>query len=278
MIRKRTINILGDRDILDQIYNNATVDMSASEKKQSQNVGGRITLVLDEASKTYTDVISMAEKYRLNPTVFQSVRYTKAEIEQIEYFQMRILSPLEIEGTDAADYGTQYDGGCPNPTCRLGRHLVGDVLVDRKFLNQKKWDIGTLRPDIYVSEKLKDVIVSNNLTGVSFEHEVKDFKGRKMPSFHVMDIETVLPPMATSAWLCHDEYTHKWYGQCDHQVIYLRSDVQYEKEKLEVAKDFNLSTEYVDNYRLQVIIVSARVRKLFQQGKVHAGFFPVALL
>ena len=93
-----------------------------------------------------------------------------------------------------------------------------------------------------------------------------------------MDIKNVLPPMASSTWLIHDEYSHRWYEDCGHQVVYLRSDVQYEKEKLEGALDFNLSAEHVDNYRLQEIIVSAKVRKLFKQHKVHAGFFPVAIL
>ena len=99
-----------------------------------------------------------------------------------------------------------------------------------------------------------------------------------MPSFHVMDVETVLSPMASSTWLIRDDYEHKWYKDCGHQVVYLRSDVQYEAEKLKDAKDFNLSYEYVDNFRLRVIIVSARVRKLFQQHKIHAGFFPVAII
>lgn len=269
----------GGDALLREIYEHVKHDIpKVFAKKYVYSGRGQLNLPLPEQSSSYRYVMDLAERYHLHPTVFQKVYYSKTEQECAEYFQMRILSPLELEGTDAADYGTQYEGGCPNPTCRLGKKLAGDALVDRKFLNQKKWDIGTLRPDIYVSGKLKDLICSNGFTGVSFEHGVKDFKGREMPKYYVMEIQNVLPPMAPSTWLIQDEYVHKWYKECGHQVVYLRSDIQYEKDKLEGALDFNLSMEYVDNFRLQEIIVSPKVRKLFMQYKVHAGFFPVATL
>jgi len=110
--------------------------------------------------------MEMAKIHNCYPDVFQSVRYTKSELEKVEYFSMSIMTPLELEGTNAAEYGTQYEGGCHNPICRLGKKLVGDVLVDRKLM--KKWDIGTLKPDIYVTEKLRDIILENSFTGISF--------------------------------------------------------------------------------------------------------------
>ena len=280
MKRITSICIIGGEDkFCQEIYNHVKHDIPNEWANKYEYSGrGQLNLPLEENSPSYQYVMKTAREHDLHPSVSQIVYYTKKEIEDSEYFQMRILSPLELEGTDAADYGTQYEGGCPNPTCRLGKKLAGNALVDRKFLNHKKWDIGTLRPDIYVSGKLKELICSNEFTGVSFNHEVKDFKGREMPKYYVMEIQNVLPPMAQSTWLIRDEYVHQCYKECGHQVVYLRSDMQYEKNKLGNISDFNLSTEYVDNFRLQEIIVSSKVRKLFIQHKVHSGFFPVAIL
>jgi hypothetical protein len=218
--------------------------------------------------------MEMSEKYQLYPHVAQWVGYTKTEKESARYYALGMSTPLELEGTKARDYGTEYDGGCSH--CGIGGKLVSDVLVDRKLM--KKTKIGNLFPDIYVSNEIKELIESNNLTGVSFNHEVKDYKGREMPIFYTLDIHHVLPPMSESVWLIKDEDSNSRYDICGHSVVYLRSDIQYEKEKLDEAFDFNLSSEYVNNSRLQVLIVSAKVRDIFKKNKLHVGFFPVTLI
>jgi len=271
------ITIIGDSALLSELYEHVKQYIYEPQAKNCVFSGqGNLKVILDEDSAGYKYLLEMSDKHQLHPHISQWTSYTKSEQDQAEYFQMYLPFPLEIEGTDAADYGTQYKGGCLNLKCQLGKKLTGNVLIDRKFM--KKWDIGNLRPDIYVSEKLKELICSNGLTGVSFEHEVKDFKGREMPKFYVMDIKHTLPPMATSTWLIQDEYPHQWYKECGHQVVYLRSDIQYEEEKMDRSFDFNLSAEYIDNFRLQEIIVSVKVRNLFRQHKVYARFFPVAII
>lgn len=265
----------GGYALLSEIYEHVKHDIPKVFKKSYEYLGrGQLNLPLPEDSTSYRYVMDLAEKCHLNPTVFQTVHYTKTEEERAEYFEMRIHSPLQLEGTDAGDYGTQYSGGCPY--CGLGGKPIGDVFVDRKFI--KKYSIGTLYPDIFVTEPIKNLILENNLTGVSFECEVKDYKGREMPKNFVMNIHNVLPTMSDCAWLIKNPHIDKRYEKCGHQVVYHRSDAQYEREKLSAALDFNLSHEYVDNFRLQVIIVSARVRNLFKKNKIQAVFFPVTIL
>jgi len=277
MKRITRIFIIADDALRREIYNHVKKDIPKEWQKEYEYSGtGALGLPLEEDSKSYHYVMDMAKKYDFHPGVDQIVHYTKSEIEKTDYFKMDIATPLELEGTEASVYGTKYEGGCPNPKCHLGKKLVGDVFVDRKYM--KKWDIGTLFPDNYMSEKLRELIHSEDITGVSFIGEVKDFKGREMPTYYVMDIEHILPPMAGSTWLINDPYPNPAYNNCGHQVIYLRSDVQYEKEKLIGAKDFNLSSEYIDNNRMQALIVSNRVRKLFKQHKIWARFSPIAVL
>lgn len=280
MKRISRIVIIGcDDELRRQIYDHVKDDIPIEWQKEYKYSGsGAIGLPLENETNSYQYVIKEVEKQGLHPHIDQIVYYTKSELEQVKYFRMDVMMPLEAEGTEASDYGTQYEGGCPNPKCRLGKKLVGDVFVDRKFLkNVNKRDIGTLIPDIYVSERLKNLIHKEKLTGISFPSKVKDFKGREMPDFYVAEIGHILPPMAGSTWLISDAY-HPMYKDCEHQVLYLRSDVQYEKSKLIGAKDFNYSAEHVDNYRLRVLIVSAKVRNIFRENKIRAWFSPVAIL
>ncbi len=276
MIRKVSITIIGNKDLLYELYDHVKQYIYKPEAKKCEYTGhGNLHVILDDnESSGYHYLMEMSEKFQLHPHIAQWVRYTKAEEESAKFYVMGISTPLELEGTKASDYGTQYGGGCPY--CGLGGKPVSDVLVDRKFM--KKYKIGTLYPDIYVSEEIKELIESNNLTGVSFDHEVKDYKGREMSRFLTFDIHHVLPSMRDSVWLIKDEYSDRRYDACGHSVVYLRSDIQYEEEKLDGAEDFNLTNEYVDNFRLRQIIVSARVRKLFKQNKVYSAFFPVAIL
>ena len=148
--------------------------------------------------------------------------------------------------------------------------------MDRKFI--RKHCMGRLRPEIFVSRELKDLIEENRFTGVSFPQKIMDFKGRDIPEYYIMDITHTLPPMSDSSWLWQTKYPYRGYEVCGHQILYLRSDMQYEKEKLENACDFNLSCEYINNFREQKIIVSSRVRKIFKENKIKVNYFPVALL
>lgn len=274
MIRKISITIIGMEEQLYELYNHIKEDIYKPMFQKCEYTGhGNLKVILDKDSPSYQYLLEMADKYQLHPHIAQWIEYTKAEKENAEFYAMSIPEPLELEGTNAADYGTQYAGGCLN--CGLGGKPVSDVLVDRKFI--KKYNIGTLYPDIFVSESLKELILENHLTGVSFEHEVKDYKGREIPKYFVMNIHNVLPPMSDSAWLIKDKVYDR-YRECGHQVVYLRSDIQYEREKLNGSQDFNLTNEFVDNYRLRQIVVGAKVRSLFKKNKIYVGFFPVVIL
>ena len=235
---------------------------------------GNLKLVLDEQSSAYEEVLEFCKQYNLHPYIAQWVRYSTKEISQSRYFQLSIPSPLELEGTDASDYGTLYSDGCP--FCGLGRQPVGDILVDRKFL--RKCKIGCLHPEIFVSEDVKRLIEDNNFTGVSFSGLIRDYKNRDIPKYYVLNIANVLPPMSSTTWLCPTQYPNPQRKECGHQILYLRSDIQYEAHKLNDACDFNLTHEHVDNYRTQEIIISNQVRECFKHHKIRAGYFPVTLL
>jgi hypothetical protein len=84
--------------------------------------------------------------------------------------------------------------------------------------------------------------------------------------------------MASSTWLIVED-RNTFIDECGHHNPYIRSDIQYEREKLINAQDFNVSFEYLfGNRKYKVIIVSAKVRKLFMQHKIRAWFTPVTII
>lgn len=236
---------------------------------------GTLELPLEPDSRELEELCSFAHANGFHPKLFSSVYYTKKELDNIPYFQMLIDSPLELEGTCARDYGTKYVDACP--VCGVGGKRVGDVLVDRKFLKKKK--IGYLQPDLFVSENVRQIIEEHGFTGVSFDGEVKDYRGRDMEKFYAMNIHHILPPMSKNTWLNDVDITKGLAPKCEHHTIYLASDMQYEREKLEGALDFNLSTEYVNNDKEQQIVVSARVRRAFKKNKIgFSHFIPIMII
>lgn len=204
-------------------------------------------------------------------SLFSKVKYTKKEIDNTPFFQIVVPEPLELEGTTAKDYGTKYAGSCP--ICGRGGKLDGNVLIDRKFVKNRK--IANLYPDYIVSEETRRIIEENGLTGVSFDAEVKDYKGRDMEKFYVMNIHSVLPPLSETTWF-HREPSYK---SCGHDKLLMRSDLQYESYKLENAMDFNLTQEHLNNDYGQKMIVSAKARRVFIDNKIRVyRYIPIYII
>jgi hypothetical protein len=149
MIRKISITIIAKTNLLYQIYEEVKDHIYPPARKECIYTGaGNLKLVLDEDSPAYKTVLHICKNNHVHPHIAQWVHYSSVELKQVKYFKLSIPSPLELEGTDASDYGTLYSDGCP--FCGMGRKPIGDILVDRKFL--RKYKIGCLHPEIFVSE------------------------------------------------------------------------------------------------------------------------------
>lgn len=215
--------------------------------------------------------IKMSKDAGYQPKMYTHVEYTKKELESVEFFKMIPSVPLELEGTVPADYGTIYKGGCP--VCQLGAVPDGDILVAGKFFKNKQ--ICFIPPDIVVSGAVRDHLLQSDLTGFHFGNRVRDYKNRPMGEFVRWEIDSILPPMSRTAWL--HPYEFREY-ECEHNIIYQHSEPQYEKEKMENAKDINLSCEYLDNFRMQNLIISRKAKEFFKSIGVRAHYEPVTLL
>ncbi|MBQ7124662.1 MAG: hypothetical protein IJO01_08665 [Oscillospiraceae bacterium] len=243
-------------------------------EKNKWYIDSELKIPFYENSEEFFNALLDANSHEMKYTLFADTFYSKKEIEKdIHYFRLYPSYPTELEGTTEKNYGTVLKGGCL--CCGVGSKAFGDILIDRKLV--KKCKIGCLIPDYVVSKEIKEIIESNNLTGVTFEECVKDFKGRDMDDYYVMNINNILPPMSKNTWFNKQVLEDKC-PICGHRTTYLRSDIRYDKESFETNFDFNLTKEYLDNDWNQYIIVSAKVRQVFKENKIRIGFKPVTLL
>ena len=226
----------------------------------------RIIIPMPRDTENYKLMVEICRQKALFFHEFEFTEYTRAEEKNAQYFQMFISCALESEGKSASDYGTKYTDCCN--TCNVYGKLDGDVLVDRKFV--KKYSIASLKPDIFVSKPVKWLIESSGLTGVKFEHMVKDFKGREIPEYYVMTFENRMPPMDSRTWFDY-KFARKC-KDCGFEIPYLRSRCYYKESDFGNVKDFNLSQEIYNNFNEPAIIVSKRVKEVFKEAKIRASF------
>lgn len=233
--------------------------------------GGTLGLRLLEGSPELQEAIQYAEERGLRYFLLSQVAFSLKETISAPFFYIRYMPyPFELEGIYPERYGTKYEGGCP--CCGLGRHAVGDVLVDRKFM--KKYEMGFLCPEIFVSERIKNLLEESDLTGFHFGNRIRDYKGRPMTEYYSLEIDSVLPPLSPTTWL-KGEYLR----ECGHyRTLYLRSDPQYRAEDLENAKDFNRSCEYLDNFDMPQIILSAKAKNFLKEHKVYGRIWPLTIV
>ena len=242
-------------------------ELKTIKKYQYNEKNNKIFIPIPRNIEAFSQLEKIARENHISAYKFEFTDYTEDEMKNAKFFQMLISDPLQSEGTYARDYGTKYIYCCD--VCKTGGVLASDVFVDRKFV--KKCDIATLRPDIFVSYKIKELIEENGLTGVSFEHRVIDYIGRELPEYYVMSFDNVMPPMDSKTWFSF-EPPAKSCIKCSKKIPYLKSHCYYKQVDFEDAKDFNLSYEAYDNFSERAIIVSKKVKEVFDKAKVRCGF------
>ena len=264
----------GNNEFLNSVYEEFKKDIPKGFTSYRYK-GGQLNLPLEPDSPAMYRAIAVLNDKGLAVRLFSRFHYSKKELEAMPFFQLCLPSPLELEGTDASDYGTKYEGRCP--VCNFGGTPVRNILVDRKFV--KKCQIGWLFPNIIASKAVRELIEENSLTGVSFGERVLDYKGRDIPELYELKVQNVLPPMSKETWLVPQlPKDSPFHLKCGHEIVYLQSDIQYEKEKMDGAADFNLTAEFVNNNRVPELIVSKKTKNLFKEHKIFSFFRPVTLM
>ena len=226
-------------------------------------------LAFPDGSFELQEAINRANELNIAVRFFHKTLYTRKELEVVPFFEVRCSAPMEYEGTKPVDYGTIYTHGCP--ICGRGNLPQEDILVDRKFF--KKGHFLSLAPDYAVSETVRALIEQNAFTGVQFIHKICDYKGREMRPLWALTVNHMLPPLGDNVMR---EYGRQF--KCGHQILYIRSELQYPKEIINSLSDFNFTQEYIGNFQEQQLVISARVRKVFLENKIRMRYEPVSFV
>jgi len=234
----------------------------------------RCELPLKSKSPELEAAKKRAEELGLEKThAYEAVYYTKKEQDSALFYMPQFPEPMELAGDSLREFGTEYQGACEH--CHQFGKPVGDVLVDRKYL--KKTSIGTFLSSYFgasyiVSEEVRALIEENSFTGVSFEQEVKDYKGRETGKFYALTVRNKLPPLSPEA-----SVIQRNQNSCGHSYLYCESDLMYERVKLENACDFNITSEWFF-YRGPYLVISNRVKQAFQENKIKVYWYVPVLL
>jgi hypothetical protein len=203
--------------------------------------------------------------------------YTKEEIKNAEYFHVNVPYPWEHDQEkDAKYYGTQYK--YPNGIkCECQREQNSDLLIDTQKIGKKHFI--EIIPEYIVSEFAMKVIQDAGFTGCIFQPAM-DYKNRETSGIFQLIVTNILPPISKEIRIETLENPNN-HVRCRYCLMktYLRSEMIYNKEDLLGANDFNLTHERFDNYMNRKLVVSSRVREVFNKNKIRVyGYEPVSLI
>ncbi|MDE6593213.1 MAG: hypothetical protein K2K57_09150 [Oscillospiraceae bacterium] len=215
-----------------------------------------------------SSVKAAAEKYLIKISEHTySLKCTKKEIDTARFYKMK----LGIYGSEdhTEHYKTKYsDKYCS--ACDTHQRIPAEKVFINKCEFRGK-DIScsdNLNNEILLSDKIKNLIEENNLTGVEFypAHHYSKMIKNDYPVWR-MAVTSILPPVDKSM------DTEIIEGYCDvckcHHILPL-SYLRYKNSDLQQAADFNLSREHFGAgwYGSPELIVSRRVYNIFKGNNV----------
>lgn len=198
------------------------------------------------------------------------MEYTKSELDNSKYFVLRINSYCS---EFAEKYGTRYSYEDKCKCCGSGKKQVSDLFIDKTKVGKK--DISaTYGLEIVISEKLYNLLLHYNITGLSFRdvhHKNNNLKSE--PVLYQLFCTNTLRPLNEQTVF----YKEKYCECCCRSGLHVKSLPYYDEEDLKDAKDFNYTFEYFGSgwSGTPDIIVSRKVYKLFRDNKIKGVSFDI---
>lgn len=260
------------RKTLIQIYTTEVIIRSLHEKYNNlvDSVKIYCSDSLFEVDGLYSDdpifheLMNDIKMNRLEYRYLESREYTKSEIKQAEYFYMHIPYPWEREPEkDAEYYGTKFEYDDEHQ-CESCRKQLSDLLFDTRKMGKRHFV--TIVPELIVSELVKQIIEEHGLTGCTFA-TAKDYKGRQSQPYYQLIITNILPPVDPGVRIEAADFPVKQCPSCPY-LGFRRSEFIYKRSEFGKQTDFNLTLERFDAYQSREVIVSAKVKELFDKHKI----------
>ncbi|NOU72856.1 hypothetical protein GC098_15730 [Paenibacillus sp. LMG 31458] len=221
-------------------------------------------IVTDEEKPEYQELMSMINSEGINHSFTETREYTKQELKEAKFFHVGVLYPWEHDALkDAEHYGTKYVQDHHFEHC--GKVQTSELKLDVKKIG--KHHLVHIRPELIITEYAKEVIESNQLSGYEIL-PASDYKTRGVQKVYHLVIKSILPPFDDQV-RC-DPYEHYPDSDCETCSLrgFPRSEFIYREEEMERFQDFNLTFEYLDAYQNRLLIVSTKVKGIFQKHKI----------
>ncbi|KRF27639.1 hypothetical protein [Paenibacillus sp. Soil787] len=261
MKRIALLKIRGNQDTTNEIYSqfHEKVDKISS-------LPSGLEIITDEASIGFLDLMQVLETNRIDYSFFESREYTKQELKEANFFHVGVHYPWEHDALkDAEHYGTKYEFVHDHRCEHCGKIQASELKLDVKKIGKNHFV--HIRPEFIITDYAKEVIESNQLSGYEIL-PARDYKDRDVQKVYQLVVKNILPPIDDQVRI--DPYEHYSVSDCEYcsSKGFPRSEFIYRKEEMEQFQDFNLTFEYLNAYRIPLLIVSAKVKELFQKHKI----------
>lgn len=206
------------------------------------------------------------ETNRTDCSFVESREYTKQELKEARFFHVGVHYPWEHDALkDTEHYGTKYEIAQDNRCERCGKNQASELKLDVKKIGKRHFV--HIRPELIITEYAKEVIENNNLNGYEI-FPASDYKNRDVQKVFQLVVKNVLPPLDDRVRI--EPYKHYPVSNCESCSLkgFPRSEFIYKKEEMEQFQDFNLTFEYLNAYQVRLLIVSSKVKELFQKHKI----------
>lgn len=237
--------------------------------------GWNFSIYID--SPDFKSVWDEAEKLSLKPEIDgYKIEYSKNDIKNADYFILSI--PIFGKHDYTESFQTKYIEKSKCEVC--GKSVLvqdSNLYIDKSLFRNK--DIGiTSNHEIVISENLKDILESNEVSGIEFAN-VNHKKQKIKNDFNVYQliINNLMPKMDSSTSFHFDPMGY--CRSCKNHGQLLTSLPKYKKEELMCIKDFNLSMEYfgggMSGYK--IVNITKKIYNLFKENKIKGCKYDIIL-
>lgn len=220
---------------------------------------------------------SEAKKLSLIPEIVgYNMQYSKSDYKDADCFMLSIQ--IFGKGDFTESYQTQYIEELKCEKCKRSVFKQdSELYIDKTVFKNK--DIGiTSNREIVISEKVKDILLSAEISGIKFAN-VNHKNTRIKNDFNVYQllIDNTISKMDESTTVYYDPMGYCRY--CDNHGMLLTSLPKYKKVDIKNIKDFNLTYEYFGGGEagFKNIIVSRKVFELFKRNKLKGCMYDIVL-
>jgi hypothetical protein len=229
---------------------------------------GILTVNTYEEREGYSILMDDITKQNLDFSFAEFREYSKKEMNEAKLFHTNVVFPWEHDPEKSAEYyGTKYS--VPNRMeCECTKIQICDLYLDTKKIGRNHFV--QIIPEFIISEFTKTVLEENQCTGFELK-PVADFKRRNLGTYYQLIVNNILPAMSDKVKV--EPYNNQQFKcNCIYKG-YPKSELIYYKDSLLDAKDFNLTYEYLNAYRVRQLIVSSKVRDIFAKNKIKVNRF-----